>query len=508
MTSAIESNSPPKRPRRGRGANADDRRATVAEVEAALDETLAEVPIEMEDGLDVPTAISVEIPVVPDTVVTAGGNREAEPVDLEADIPERELASRGAVYLPRGRKYRLVEGGLEFDRGVTREEWMRDTRGLIAVKQKIDWALADALAFGQNRFGEDASQVLDDTPFATQTLWNLSYLARSIPRELRNENIPFYVQAEVAALPYDDQKAILEAAAEGGLKREEVRTRVRKARQENKKREAEGRPVPNFVPPTVDMRVGDATSLDFLPDGSIQFILTSPPYGIEDPERGEGMRKYRVDDDYRDWVNLMDAFIGEAARVLAPGGRLAINVPFDTWVGGEQGGQRSTLGPVLSLGIAHKLTYVTLINWDEGTISKSVARGSVDSASAPRVINRQEAIVIFCKGQYNRLEQMKQGNLTNDIQHDEWLDWTDGTWEIRGESIGYEGFGAAWPEEIARRLFKLFSFKEDIWLDPFAGSFTSALVGWRLGRTGYAVDIDPKQVESGRRRIAEAAGRL
>jgi DNA modification methylase len=494
---------PPKRPRRGRGGQSEDRRATVAEVQAAMHDALDEVGSDTltDEGV---TGPGFSFPSDGGTPVTG-----VAPPDIESIVPATvsNNGRRGAVYLPRTRSYELVQNGLNFAPNVTYEEWERDVRGLIIVKQKIDWALADALAFGQERYGEEASQVLDDTPFATQTLWNMAWLARAIPREIRNDNIPFFVQAEVAGLPVPDQKTILEQAADEGLTQKEVRERVRSRKQAIAREAAENLPVPEFVPPSLDMRAADATNLDHIRSGSIHLLLTSPPYGIEDPERGEGMRKYRSLDDWRDWRALMRLFFREATRILAPGGRLAINVPFDTWVGGQDGGQRSTLGTVLNEAQGCGLNYVTLINWDEGNISKSIARGSVDSPSAPRVINRHEAIVVFCKGEYNRLAQMKQNELTTDLTHDEWLSWTDGTWVIPGESNGWEGFSAAWPQEVARRLIKLFSFQQDIICDPFAGSFTSALVAWRHGRAGYFSDIEPEQVDSGRRRLAAAAGR-
>lgn len=430
-----------------------------------------------------------------------GSADESDPPGAQIEQVERGIAALETTAggsPAQTRRYWLVKNGLRFEPGVTLEAWVRDVEGLIAVKRGIDWALADALAFGEDAFGEAASQVFDATPFAAQTLLNLASIARRIPPELRNDQLPFTVQAEVAPLSYEDQKAILEEAAAEGLKREEVRDKVRATKRLRQRERAEALPEPARTPPNITIECADAQTLPW-PDGSVNLIVTSPPYGIQDGPKG--VRKYRTPDDWQSWADLMDSFMEEAERVLAPGGRLAINVPFDTWVGGENGGQRNTYGRTLLAGQVCNLTYVTTICWDEGNISKSAARGSVDSPTAPRVINRQEAILVFCKGQYGRLEEAKAKNLTTDLTHDEWLAWTDGTWAIPGESNPWEGFEAAFPWEIPYRLIKLFSFQQDVICDPFNGSGTSSAVAFKLGRAGRFSDLDPQQVASAKRRL-------
>ena len=273
---------------------------------------------------------------------------------------------------------------------------------------------------------------------------------------------------------------------------------ARKTKRDRQREHDESLPVPEILPSSISVEVADARSLPWDWE-SVNLLVTSPPYGIMDGD--DGIRKYRTPDDWRAWGELMDDFALESYRVLADGGRVALNVPYDTWVGGEQGGQRSTLARAHLAFTAAGFTYVTLISWDEGNISKSIARGSVDSPSAPRVINRQEALLVFCKGQYGRLAQAKSHGLTSDITHEEWLEWTSGVWTIPGESHPWEGFAAAFPVELARRLIKLFSFREDTIADPFAGSGTVGVAALKLGRKALLSDIDPLQVQSAKRRL-------
>lgn len=507
--------------RRGRGRGDDpERRQRAVGLAEALDLTLASIN---DDGLRSPDAESCAevlravppaVPTVPSVTVVLVDAETGEQVEAEPPrapegfrlLPLAEGASEAVISLVPPVvpvKYAIVGMRLVFAPDTTWEEWERDVLRLIEVRRRIEFALGDALAFGEGRWGERASQVLEATGFAEQTLKNLATVSRKIPPEDRRPTLAWSVQEAAAFLEPADRNLILDQAEANNWNREETREQVRKVKRLRAREEAEQKPMP---PPPSGLQAIEAADATVLPleDGSINLILTSPPYGIEDPtgETG-GERKYRVDDDYRRWLELMADFLDEAWRVLAPQGRLVVNLPIDTWVGAdENGGMRPVAAMFLQLALSREepYTYVTEITWNEGTISKSVARGSVDSPASPRVINRGEKILVLCKGKYQR----SASGLTTDLTHDEWLELTDGTWDVPGESSPWEGFGAAWPPEIPTRILKLYSFKEDRVCDPFLGSGTTALAAWRLGRAGFFSDIDEQQVASARRRLLAA----
>ena len=195
-----------------------------------------------------------------------------------------------------------------------------------------------------------------------------------------------------------------------------------------------------------------------------------------------------------DWASLMRDSLAEIVRVLKPGGRLAINVPLDT----TKGGFRPVYVEAVRMAVEAGLSYRFSIVWREGNVSKSTARGSLDSPHAIHVVAPVEMIAVLHKGTWRVDPEDKAG----DLAHEEWLAWTSGDWEIQGESNPWEGFEAAFPTEIPYRLIRMLSFKEDTILDPFGGSFTTAAVAARLGRRVYSCDTDERQVASGKRRLA------
>jgi DNA modification methylase len=85
------------------------------------------------------------------------------------------------------------------------------------------------------------------------------------------------------------------------------------------------------------------------------------------------------------------------------------------------------------------------------------------------------------------------------LTHDEWLSWTNGVWSFSG--VHREDHPAPFPEELPRRLIKLFSYPDAVVLDPFVGSGTSAAVSRDLGRTFYGFDHSPRYVQGARARV-------
>lgn len=247
-------------------------------------------------------------------------------------------------------------------------------------------------------------------------------------------------------------------------------------------------PVPE-VP--IRLEVADATDLP-LSDGSVNLIVTSPPYGLDKPYAG-------VQDLAGGWREFMVDWLAEAYRVAAPGGRLAVNVPLDTTRPSLRPTYAQTVFAALEVGWSYRASIV----WNEGNVIRgdqygSLARGSVDSSSAPHVVAPVEMVPLFVKGEWNR------GGGDSDLTHEEWLHWTNGLWTFPGESRSWEGHPAPFPLELPRRLIKLLSFRGDTVLDPFAGSGTTLVAAHQLGRVAVGVDLSPDYVASAKRRIAEA----
>jgi site-specific DNA-methyltransferase (adenine-specific) len=234
------------------------------------------------------------------------------------------------------------------------------------------------------------------------------------------------------------------------------------------------------------LEVADAIALP-LDAESVDLTVTSPPYGLEIPYHGTA-------DLAAGWEAFTFDWLSEAYRGTKQSGRLALNVPLDT----VKGGYRPTYMLAVKAAVEAGWTYRTTIVWNEDNRTKGGrGLGSVDSSNAPHPIAAVEMIALFSKGDWNR---GRPG--TTDIEHDEWQQWNNGLWSFSGESRAWERHPAPFPEELPRRLIKLLSFPDDVVLDPFLGSGTTALVAIRLGRQAIGFDISPEYVESARRRLA------
>lgn len=253
------------------------------------------------------------------------------------------------------------------------------------------------------------------------------------------------------------------------------------------------------LPPEIRLELGDAADLS-LPDEIIDLIVTSPPYGL-------GI-EYADGDDDQGYVIYMEhalTWSQEMYRVAKPQGRLCLNVPLDITRGGRQPMYADWLAVMRAAG----WQYDTTIIWNKDNINNPRARGSVDSPSATHVISRVETISVMYKGEWN-LHRGRSPELSGEQGHADWLEWTSGLWTFPGESRA-EVLAICpkpFPEELPRRLMKLYSYRGDTILDPFLGSGTVAVVATQLGRPVYGFDHSPVYMDGAQERVDRELARL
>jgi site-specific DNA-methyltransferase (adenine-specific) len=227
---------------------------------------------------------------------------------------------------------------------------------------------------------------------------------------------------------------------------------------------------------------GDAcTILPKLPGSSVDIIVTSPPYNFG--------HSYARDphDDTRAWNEYflrLNSIWRECARVLKPGGRIAVNIQplFSDYIPTHHiiSSQLQELG----------LLWKAEILWEKNNYNaKYTAWGSWRSPSMPYLKYTWEFIEVFDKGTHKKTGRKED----IDITVDEFKEWVIGKWvvppEIRMKDFGHP---AMFPEEIPRRLQKLFSFQNDLVLDPFNGVGTTTLAAWKNNRRFVGIDISPE----------------
>jgi len=115
------------------------------------------------------------------------------------------------------------------------------------------------------------------------------------------------------------------------------------------------------------------------------------------------------------------------------------------------------------------------------------------------VIAPVELIVVLYKDKWKKTS----GSKVSDIERDEFMEWTNGLWTFNGESKKRVGHPAPFPIELPRRCVKLFSYVDDVVLDPFCGSGTTLIAAVSNNRKGVGIDVDRKYCELAQKRILE-----
>jgi site-specific DNA-methyltransferase (adenine-specific) len=228
------------------------------------------------------------------------------------------------------------------------------------------------------------------------------------------------------------------------------------------------------------------------PNDSIDIIITSPPYnfGLEyENDRKNDAVKW--DEYFRKLNNIWK----ECVRVLKPGGRLCVNIQplFSDYIPTHHLISKQ----LLDLGLLWKGE----ILWDKHNYNcKYTAWGSWKSPSMPYLKYTWEFIEIFCKKTHKKI-----GNPRDiDITADQFKKWVYARWDIAPErNMKKYNHPAMFPEELVVRLLKLFSYKNDIVLDPFNGVGTTTAVAKRLNRRYIGIDISEEYCKTAIRRLNE-----
>jgi len=231
----------------------------------------------------------------------------------------------------------------------------------------------------------------------------------------------------------------------------------------------------------------DARSMEAVPDNAVALAFTSPPYNVG--------KDYDDDMNLEAYLDLIREVGAEVYRVLRPGGRYLVNI--------ANVGRKPYL-PLHTLfwQIFIEIGYLPMgeIIWQKAKgASGSCAWGSWLSASAPRLRDVHEYILVLAKQSFSRLDKGE-----SDISKEVFLESTLSVWEIQAESARKVGHPAPFPMALAERVIQLYSYQGDVVLDPFAGSGTTCAAAKKLGRAYVGYEISPEYSELAEKRIDSA----
>jgi site-specific DNA-methyltransferase (adenine-specific) len=248
---------------------------------------------------------------------------------------------------------------------------------------------------------------------------------------------------------------------------------------------------------------GDARDLSMLDDRSVALVVTSPPYFAGKQYENE-LERDGIPASYIEYLTMLGDVFAECVRVLEPGGRIAVNVanlgrrPF-----------RSLTADVIHL-LQDRLGLLLRgeIVWRKGAgANGSCAWGSYRGASNPVLRDLTERVVVASKGRFQRAvtpARRERAGLPHrsTISAEDFMANTLDLWDIPTESARRVGHPAPFPVELPARLIELYTYADDLVLDPFMGSGSTLVAASQLGRRYVGVDLDAEYVALARERVA------
>ncbi|HNS25128.1 MAG TPA: site-specific DNA-methyltransferase, partial [Methanobacteriaceae archaeon] len=219
--------------------------------------------------------------------------------------------------------------------------------------------------------------------------------------------------------------------------------------------------------------------MEEIPDNSVHLMVTSPPYNVK--------KEYDEDLTLREYMDLLRNIFQETYNKLVTGGRVCINianvgrkpyVPLHAHI----------IDIMLNIGFIMRGEII----WDKSaSAGSSCAWGSWKSASNPVLRDVHEYILVFSKDSFSR---KKDKSNINTIERDEFLEWTKSIWSFPTVSAKKIGHPAPFPVELPYRLIQLYTFKDDVILDPFCGSGSTCIAAIKSNRHYIGYDIKEEYV--------------
>jgi DNA modification methylase len=248
--------------------------------------------------------------------------------------------------------------------------------------------------------------------------------------------------------------------------------------------------IENPVPPELLNTILTKSSEDMaeIPDSSVHLMVTSPPYNVG--------KEYDRDITLGEYLDFLCRVWREVHRVLVPGGRACINIanlgrkpyiPLHSYI----------VRDMAEIGFLMRGEVI----WHKGASSSaSTAWGSWRSPANPTLRDVHEYILIFSKAGFSR-KNPDQRRAT--ISREEFLELTKSVWTFPAVSAKAIGHPAPFPVELPHRLIQLYTYENEVVLDPFMGSGQTAIAALQGNRHYLGYEIEPEYVRLAEKRIRQ-----
>lgn len=359
--------------------------------------------------------------------------------------------------------FRLQNRGLVPVGSPSREEWLCCLDYLVHVEQHVHFWLGDLLAYGEREWGTMYGDLVERTGYDQGTLRNLKWVASRVAVDQRHPALSYAHHQEVVRLPAEQQESVLARAEAEGWTSKAVRQEAYRLAA------GAGRSPPGTGPADPGLHLGDCRDvLDQLPDGSIDLLLTDPPYGLNyiSPARTLPFAPM-VNDDGEAAFEVLDGALAVALPKLKPDSHVYV---FTCW---------KTVRPMAAV-VRQYFRLSNVLVW----VKNNWGVGDLEGA-----YGEQTELILFAQKGHRALNGVPQSNVlpfgrvgTNQLQHPT---------QKPVELLGYLIAKSTYPGALVA--------------DPFMGSGSTCIAARNTGRRYLGIEIDQQWYQVALQRMVEPA---
>lgn len=236
--------------------------------------------------------------------------------------------------------------------------------------------------------------------------------------------------------------------------------------------------------------------MNLIPDKSVHLIITSPPYWQLKDYGAKNQIGFH--DSYESYINNLNLVWKECYRILHDGCRLCINIG-DQFARSVYYGRYKVIPirtEIIKCCEALGMDYMGAIIWQKQTTMNTTGGGAVmGSFPYPRngILKIDYEFILLFKKLGKAPQPTLEQKASSILSKEEWNTYFASHWTFGGAR--QDGHIAVFPEELPKRLIRMFSFVGETVFDPFLGSGTTALAAKNLGRNSIGYEINPTYID-------------